>query len=50
MRELSIEKMEMVSGGCAIEDMMLYASLSVSYAGKDNLISGLYLAKLMSCI
>ncbi|GHB37446.1 hypothetical protein GCM10008106_18330 [Mongoliitalea lutea] len=50
MKELNFEKLECVNGGCSIEDMMLYASLSVYYAGKSSLLSGLYLHKLYNCM
>jgi hypothetical protein len=51
MKELSIEKMEMVNGGCSMEDMMSYAFLSSYYASEGNtVLSVFYGAKLMACI
>ncbi len=51
MRELSIEKMEMVNGGrCSMEDMMGYAFLSSYYAADSPTLSVFYGAKLMSCM
>lgn len=51
MKELSIEKMEMISGGrCSMEDMMSYAFLASYYAGKDSVLSAFYSARLMACM
>jgi|GEM_PF-1622182 len=51
MNELTIERMEMVSGGkCSMEDMMGYAFLTSYYAGSSPTLSVFYGAKLMSCM
>jgi hypothetical protein len=51
MNELSIEKLEMVSGGCSMEEMMSYAFLSNYYASQGNtVLSFFYGARLMGCI
>jgi hypothetical protein len=50
MNELSIEKMEMVSGGCSMEEMMGYAFLTSYYAAGSPQLSFFYGIKLMSCM
>jgi hypothetical protein len=58
MRELSIEKMEMVSGGCSFLEMMFYASGQLYHLGawreteKDYHLLGVgyYTHKLFGCM
>jgi hypothetical protein len=51
MNELTIEKMEMVSGGrCTMEEMMGYGFLTSYYAGSSPTLSFFYGAKLTSCM
>jgi bacteriocin-like protein len=51
MKELSIEKMESIQGGCSMEEMMAYAFLSNWHASQGNMTqSFIYGARLMGCI
>lgn len=51
MKVVSIERAEMISGGCSIEEMMSYAFLSSYYASQgNNVLSIFYGARLMGCI
>lgn len=60
MRELSIEKMEMVSGGCSFTEMMFYATGQQYHMGQLDSSSeyfayhaagvGYYTARLFACM
>jgi hypothetical protein len=51
MKKLSFEKMENLSGGCGIDEMMFYATMVTYYAQQGNtLASGYYLGKLYACM
>ncbi|MDG1277333.1 MAG: hypothetical protein P8O16_08640 [Algoriphagus sp.] len=60
MRELSIEKMEMVSGGCSFTEMAFYATAQLYHIGQLDSSSdyfpyhvagvGFYTARLFACM
>ncbi|REG84722.1 bacteriocin-like protein [Algoriphagus antarcticus] len=51
MKELSIEKMETVTGGCGMDDMLFYSGMHLYYLGKqDYMAAGAYLARMFGCM
>lgn len=60
MRELSIEKIEIVKGGCSFSEMMFYATASQYHLGQLSSSNGYfsyhaagigyYSARLMACM
>jgi hypothetical protein len=58
MRELSIEKMEMVSGGCGIDDLLIlstvfFSGLGIWMSGRDAaglVVSGAATLAMFACM